>query len=429
MIVLFMWLTLPVFWGSLSETSKHVPNLHGWLVVRDSGALGQAMQQAFQANSNGQDGNGNSHLTWWIRSGDEVGDDTKVMEAVTENRVWAAVVVETDATAKLIAARAAGDASYNPQSAITFYYNQGRNEIATNSFIVPLTQALLQKSLARFSAQFTAQYLNELSTSGNAPASLATLARAPQTVSQPFGYTPNNLRPFTKTVATAILLVGQIYITIFAFVMTMNHDAARGVIAPFLRFRSYVKLRLIVPLIAYIPISFSYAMVSLPFKMTFDAKYGYGGGFFIFWLFIYMGMAALGLSTEAMITLTTPKFIAFFLLALIIFNVSTASNPIILQPGFYRYGYGFPIYNLGEAIRVIIFNTKNTLGKNAGVLIAWIILSCITIPLFTWFTRRKDVMQVERTLSEEGKLPVEREGKAVILNRPAETLSEKKAEA
>ncbi|KAG8911645.1 hypothetical protein FRC01_005605 [Tulasnella sp. 417] len=146
-------------------------------------------------------------------------------------------------------------------------------------------------------------------------------------------------------------------------------------------------------------------MVNLPFKITFGAKYSYAGGFFLFWVFVYMGMAALGLATEAMITLLTPRFIAYFLIALIISNVSVASVPIVLQPSFYRYGYGFPVFNLAEAIRTIIFNTKNHMGVNAGVLLAWVVLSMITVPLFTWLMRRKDE-QSEKQKNAEQKVVV-----------------------
>lgn len=59
---------------------------------------------------------------------------------------------------------------------------------------------------------------------------------------------------------------------IFAFMLTIAHDGARRVIHPYLRFKSYVGLRIVAPLIIYIPVSFSYAMVSLPFHVTFGDK-------------------------------------------------------------------------------------------------------------------------------------------------------------
>lgn len=50
-----------------------------------------------------------------------------------------------------------------------------------------------------------------------------------------------------------------------------------------------------------------------------------------------------------------------------------------------------PFYNANRAIRTIIFNTKNELAKNFGILLAWIVFSMFTIALVTWLFRRKAV--------------------------------------
>jgi hypothetical protein len=123
----------------------------------------------------------------------------------------------------------------------------------------------------------------------------------------------------------------------------MTNDAARGVLGPFLRLRSYLWLRILVPLGLYFCLSLAFAMVSLPFHAPFGAKFTYGGGFFLYFAYTFMGMAALGLSTEAMITLLTPRFMTFFLIPLIISNVAVAALPFDLQPTFYQYGHAFPI--------------------------------------------------------------------------------------
>ncbi|KAG8992124.1 hypothetical protein FRB90_001079 [Tulasnella sp. 427] len=409
LLILVMWICFPVFWGSLGETSQHVPNLKGLVINRDGadGALGQAIVAAFEANSRGEGVAPNEHLTWVVAESTSFPTNDDLAYAVVEEAAWAAVVVNPSATSLLTSARSSGNSSYDPRTAITFYYNQGRNEIATNSFIVPYTTALLETTLASFNAKYNAEFFASLVSDPGQEfqQALAAIVQAPQTVSQPFSFTPVNLRPYTKTASQAILLVGltsgrlEVVIT---FIITMTHDFARGVISPFIRFSSYAKMRVLVPLTLYFPISFSYALVNLPFKLTFGAKYSYAGGFFLFWIFVYMGMSALGLSVEAMITLLTPRFAAYFLVALIIFNVSVSSVPIVLQPGFYRWGYGFPVFNLAQAIRTIIFNTKNKMGLNAGVLLAWIVLSSITIPFFTWLIRRKTEL-AERNRVEEAR--------------------------
>ncbi|KAF7298491.1 DUF3533 domain-containing protein [Mycena kentingensis (nom. inval.)] len=90
-----------------------------------------------------------------------------------------------------------------------------------------------------------------------------------------------------------------------------------------------------------------------------------------------------------MLTLLTIRFVPFFLILWIIANVAAAVYPIQALPHIYRYGYGFPVYNISRAVRAIVFGTKNELGMNFGVLFAWIVLSCVTISLFQWFVRRR----------------------------------------
>jgi len=174
----------------------------------------------------------------------------------------------------------------------------------------------------------------------------------------------------------------------------MANATARSLVQRHLRFSSYLKLRIIVPLVIYFPLSLSYVLVNLAFHLPFGARYNYASGFCLFWVYVYLAMASLGLALESMITLLTPRFVPFFLFALIVFNVSPAVLPNDLQNPFYSYGYGFPVWNLSQAVRTIIFNTHSHLGVNASVLVGWTILSCGTISAFTWFFRRQEMAAV-----------------------------------
>ncbi|KAG8735475.1 hypothetical protein FRC10_010472 [Ceratobasidium sp. 414] len=390
--IIIMWICLPVYWGSLARSATHAPSLKAWVIDRDGGEIGQAVVQGLIATT--QTGT-KQHLSWRQVPADQVSD---VGAAIVDEQAWAAVVVNANASARLAAARASGDSSYNPMSAITFYYAQARNEQAIGTYVNPLTTAALTQILQTYNAKSAAAYLT--SVSGNA-AALQALVSAPQTMTNGAWWTTENLRPYNAPVATAITLVGQIYLCIFAFIMTMSNDAARGILGPFLKLRSYLWLRILVPLGIYLPLSLAFAMVSLPFHAPFGAKYSYGGGFFLYFAYTYMGMAALGLATEGMVTILTPRFMAFFLIPLIIVNVSVATLPFDLQPWFYQYGHAFPIFNNTQAVRTILFNTKNHLGLNAGVILGWCALSCVTIPLFTILMRRRDVRAHQKAIEEK----------------------------
>lgn len=92
--------------------------------------------------------------------------------------------------------------------------------------------------------------------------------------------------------------------------------------APYLTTKSLLIYRLAQPMIIYLPLSFLFAIVSLPFKVHFDAHFTYAGGFFLWALTLYLGMASVGLATEFAITILGPQFTGFFLIPLIIANVS-----------------------------------------------------------------------------------------------------------
>jgi hypothetical protein len=48
---------------------------------------------------------------------------------------------------------------------------------------------------------------------------------------------------------------------------------------------------------------------------------------------------------------------------------------------FYKYGVGFPVANMSQAVRTIIFDTKSHLGRNFGVLLAWTVSNSFAMPL------------------------------------------------
>jgi hypothetical protein len=103
-------------------------------------------------------------------------------------------------------------------NAISVYYAQGRNEVATGNFLLPITQAVLSRAIVQLGAQSTAQYLGSIA--GNATA-LSLLARSPLTISNPVNFQLFNLRPYSSQVASAVTLVGFIYVIILRLVVDL----------------------------------------------------------------------------------------------------------------------------------------------------------------------------------------------------------------
>ncbi|KAJ9098099.1 hypothetical protein QFC21_004428 [Naganishia friedmannii] len=237
--LLVMWLALPMYWGSFWKASTHSENLTVMILNRDSPSstsLGSAVVTAGINNRNGNALNGSlvGRLGFFEGDVSSYPDEASVVHAVVENDYWGVVVgkpfshlfnsrttgflytshahtVNTDATARLQAARQIGNSTYDPRSAIGFYYAQGRMENAVNGYLVPIASSVLTQAAERWAIQSISEYLT--SNTGNATA-IQTLASAPRTVTSAVSYTLHNLRPFSTPTATAVTLVGQIYMLI-----------------------------------------------------------------------------------------------------------------------------------------------------------------------------------------------------------------------
>ncbi|KAK0185224.1 hypothetical protein F5146DRAFT_1005834 [Armillaria mellea] len=344
-----MFCVFSIYWGALWKIPAH--NLQGWVVNGPSSEF----------------------------SGPE-----DVANFIVDEKVWVAIVVNSNATTALQYALSSVNSSYDGSEAVTVYVVEARNENAYRSLIRPSVQT----TLAAISQAFAQAFLRQVGSSeSNILASISTTA--PQILTEPISYTIDNLRPFDipvywtylltgLAVPSAITFVGLIYVLVLSFFIVNFCAAARELsgLEKALTTGSLIRVRIASSFIAYFTLSLLGP-----------------AGFLVFWMANFVGMLAVGLALEAMMTLMTLRFVAFFMIFWIIVNVSVCFMPIDVLPRIYRYGYAFPFYNLSCAVRTIVFGTKNQLGMQFGILIAWTAVSMITIPLFQWLMRRNAVAQ------------------------------------
>lgn len=384
LIIILTWVCLPIYWGSLSAAPKLTGNLEAWVVNRDQARFGNTLENSVQSAPT----TGVGALWWRVVNASHFETDEDVAQAVVNERTWLAVVVSENATARLTDAQRNGDETYDPTSALTVYYAQARNEIAAGTYLLPLTTTLLENFTTTYATSMAQRYFAAIILQNGTvnETAINSIARAPQTISPGVGYKLVNLRPYTASVAQAPLLVGQIYICIFAFIFVMAHSTARDKIKPHVSVSSYLAIRVITPLVVFFPLTMNYALISLAFKLPFGSRpsLSYGDGFILFFAVLYLGMTSLGFALESMVTILSPKFVPFFLVLLIIVNISTAALPPELTPRLYNYGTVSHFYNIQQALRTVFFNTESYLPKNAGILLAWVFLSIVMTVLLTW---------------------------------------------
>ncbi|THH26331.1 hypothetical protein EUX98_g7852 [Antrodiella citrinella] len=385
-VIIIMWASLPAFWGALSNSASLTDQLTVWYIDRDDSRVGHAIWDGI-ANYSGPA----LPLGWQVVNPLVAGSDEDIIGSVVTDQVWAAVVVEANATSTLTLARQNGDVTYNPASAITVYYSQARQEVATGTYLIPNLEHTLKAVISGWATGAAQRYFAQISP-GNTTNTTAIqmLSIAPQTISPAIDFTEVNLRPYTTPAALAVTLVGNIFLVIFGFFTVVANNHARTLIAPSLNLGSYLAMRVLVPLAMYIPLSLSFNLISLAFGLPFGGKYSPGAGFMIAWVFVWLGLAAVALSLEAMVTVLTVQFIPYFLFVLIVYNIAPVLLPNELQSPIFAYGQGFPVPNLSDALRAIFFNTQQNPGHNAGVIVAWIVLSIFTLCIFTSFLHHRE---------------------------------------
>lgn len=176
-------------------------------------------------------------------------------------------------------------------------------------------------------------------------------------------------------------------------------------------------------MISYFFISLAYSLVSLVFGFTFSAPpsspvfspppggaSAYGHGTFpVYWMLNFVGMYALGLACENVAMIIGQPWTALWLIFWVITNVSSSFYSLDLAPGFYQWGYAWPLRQLVEASRQVMFDLHSRIGLNFGILFAWSAVNTVLFPLCCYFMRwraerekRKAERQKDRYVVHDG---------------------------
>lgn len=139
--------------------------------------------------------------------------------------------------------------------------------------------------------------------------------------------------------------------------------------------------------------SFFFCTLSAIFQIDFTLAFG-EGGFVIYWMTTWLLMAAVGGANQnvASVVVATfgPQYLGFWLMGWIAMNIAPSYNPMAIHNSFYRYGYMMPIQNALGIFKVIFLNTsKHTMGRNYGILFAWIVLNTLLFPIIMIFVGRR----------------------------------------
>ena len=352
-------------------------------------------------------------------------DPMKFRQAIYENQAWAGVMINPNATTMLRQAVLQGNASYDPKGACQVIYVEARDQTTIGSYIVPQ----LQRLETQVQATFGARWVQQIVTNASMRASPDTLAKVPQALNPAIGFSTFNLRPFAPVTATPAVSIGLIYLLIisffsFAFFAPVHMGLVRPEGHPPVHVHHLIPWMWGASMLFYFVASCIYSLTSVAFQIPFwmDPEPGttpannataFGRAtFVVYWMINFWGMAALGLASENVAMILGMPYAACWLIFWVITNVSTSFYAIELSPGFFQWGYAWPLYNVVQASRQVLFDLHLSLGTHFGILIAWAVVGTMLFPFcvkfFLWKTKRAMMKQKQPGAVESKSAAVKR---------------------
>ena len=283
-------------------------------------------------------------------------DPIQVRQAVYNQKAWAAVIINPNATALLQQAVEQGNAFYDPLGACQVIWVEARDQDTHNTYILPELNSLETEITSSFGKTWSSMVLQ------NTSIPRANLQRASQALSPAIGFSRYNLRPFTPVVTTPAVTIGLIYLIIisffsFSFFLPIHTKLLAADGHPPVKFWQFVVWRWVATIAAYSIMSLTYSLISLAFQIPFanstaattavtNSPDAYGKGtFVVYWMINFVGMIAVGLACENVAMIIGQPWTAMWLIFWVITNVSTSFYALDLSPGFYGWGYAWPLHN------------------------------------------------------------------------------------
>ncbi|EDO02219.1 hypothetical protein SS1G_04695 [Sclerotinia sclerotiorum 1980 UF-70] len=310
------------------------------------------------------------------------GNVENVRAALHDQKFWMAVVVMENATKAMNHAYEVGDEPYDPNQAISVFYEESRNALVIAQAVYPKLLDFLNKFVLEFTKQKQSSLLQGIN--GSDVTALQRQAQNPVAA----GFTVFNMAPATPSTAEAATEIGTIYLIIVSFLSVLMFDKLSDTIMGTIPMRTYYIYRIAVLPFVYFFLSLFYLTLSCMWHIPFSLHFG-SAGYVLYWMLSWISMMAFGLTIENINNLLGMPFTPVFFVFWVISNVTTGFYPTEILSNFYKWGIVWPLRHDIMGARAIIYGTKNTLRLNFGVLIGWVLVSLLLMPGTVWLQMRK----------------------------------------
>ena len=271
----------------------------------------------------------------------------QLIDDVDVGRYHCALALQPGASAALAASLAAGTlASYDASGDVTLVYDEGRG----GASIAPLLRSVATGVVAAASA----------SAERAARGVVATSPKLRTVVLHPVPHAGMHLAAGIAYIDCWILMLTA------TTIMLRMYEAweAAGVLRT-----HQIAARLVHEAVVALALSFCPPAVLQCLGAGMHAS-----TFFAFWAYAWLCMYVFGLFVTAVFRNFGGATGGLMHLVFLILNLVSSGSitPLELMPPFFRVAYGLPFYNAVAGTRTILFGSYDNLGRNVGVMFAWV---------------------------------------------------------
>ncbi|RCK62351.1 Nitrosoguanidine resistance protein SNG1 [Candida viswanathii] len=377
-----------IYWGSFYNIDDRVKNMKNLVVIDDDTTIdgmppyfGQTLLDVVQSPRGRSRGDWNVYNITEFRQ--LAADNNRTMldqiaKLIHDEKYWTSLYIPANATINYYNAVMQGNGDYNISgNGVISIYESARHSFGMSIWGLPALQTMEDLWLTAQTQMVGKIFQN---------ATISTQTQF-ELVGTPLQFRKVDNVQYNLAIYVGPFHDGIIYLTILSimnldFFGPLNMAVANLGIkrSHFLIFRYFSSV------ISFFFMSLCACLVTLAFQVPLTISYG-RGGFMVYWMVTFLDMWALGAINEiiGMILLTIyPPLLQFWVLFIIIINITPTFTPIGLLPKFFRYGYAMPSHNYYEAIKTIFFKTtRRQLGRNIPILVVWFTTLSIAFPVVT----------------------------------------------
>ncbi|CCC67277.1 hypothetical protein NCAS_0A07190 [Naumovozyma castellii] len=383
---------LSLYWGSLYQTTKHLERISIIAIIQDDYIPPNDLNltsvvapvPSFIEQSTGK---WHVYNQSYFQEKFNVQDPTMINERLNalihDEKYWIALNIGANLTMRIVnSLTTPNEPFFNSTQHIRVVYETSREPTTLEAYMLPIIQEIELAYQDFYHTEYLPELLSKLQNSTTTPLSNTGAANLANIGKFQFDY--DDILVFPDRILIAPLQVGLIYCLILTVFQLSLFGPLHAEMAKYLKPKHIIIYRLSVSWATYFFLSLFFCTVSAIFQIDFTVTFG-KGGFVIYWMTTYLVMLALGGANEnvlSLIILFIPEYLPLWLLSWIIMNISPTFNPMVLDNVFYRYGYMMPLHQALDIFKVVFLNvSKRHMGRNYGILVAWIVVNTCLFPL------------------------------------------------